>query len=184
MSAVNRQDEIINLLKIADAPVSGSFLSDKFSVSRQIIVKDINALKKRGFDIISTTKGYVFNGSNDITRVFKVKHTVAETEEELNMFVDLGAIVKDVFIYHRVYGEIHAKLNILSRKDVKDFCNDIANGKSSLLMNTTSGYHYHTIVTKDIETMNLVEQALKEHGFLAELTEYEPQSITKDPDNL
>ncbi|MCR4866353.1 MAG: transcription repressor NadR [Lachnospiraceae bacterium] len=177
MSALNRQNSIIEMLKATDSPVSGSTLSEKFNVSRQIIVKDINALKERGFLIISTAKGYVLDHSDDVIRIFKVHHTIDDTEKELNLFVDMGAEVRDVFIYHKVYGEIHAKLNIRSRKDVKDFCSDIANGRSSLLMNTTSGFHYHTVVARDEETMTLIERSLKENGFLAELTDYEPEGV-------
>ena len=177
MSALDRQNSIMELLKAADAPVSGNSLSQHFNVSRQIIVKDINALKERGFLIISTAKGYVLDHSDDVIRIFKVHHSIDETEQELNIFVDMGAEVRDVFIYHRVYGEIHAKLNIRSRKDVKDFCSDIESGRSSLLMNTTSGFHYHTIVTKDEETMTLIEKSLRDNGFLAELTDYEPDGV-------
>ena len=177
MSASDRQNNIIDILKTADAPVSGSALSERFKVSRQIIVKDINSLKEKGYLIISTAKGYVLDHSDDVVRIFKVHHSIEETETELNLFVDMGAEVKDVFIYHRVYGEIHAKLNIRSRKDVKDFCSDIAAGRSTLLMNTTSGFHYHTVVSKDEETMKLIESALSESGFLAELTDYEPDGV-------
>lgn len=184
MPALKRQNEIINLLKISDAPVSGSRLSELFNVSRQIIVKDINSLKKTGHKILSTPKGYVLDHTDEVVRIFKVHHNSEETETELNLFVDLGGVVKDVFIYHRVYGEIHACLNIRSRKDVKNFCNDIATGKSGLLMNTTSGYHYHTIVTKDEQTMNFIEQALYEKGFLAELTDYEPDGLSNQDDTF
>ena len=51
-------------------------------------------------------------------------------------------------------------------------------GESSPLMSATGGYHYHTIVTKDVETMDLVEEALKSGGFLADLTAYEPEELT------
>ena len=152
MSALIRQEEIINLLKIADSPVSGQSLSQHFKVSRQIIVKDINTLKDKGYPIVSTARGYILDHSDEIVRVFKVHHSAEETEDELNIFVDNGCEVRDVFIYHRVYGEIHAKLNIRSRKDVRAFCDDIKGGRSTLLMNTTSGYHYHTVAADDEET--------------------------------
>lgn len=177
--AVNaRHINILNMLKQSDAPVSGSLLSTTTGVSRQIIVQDINTLREKGYPILSTPKGYVFDHSQDVKRVFKVHHTVEETETELNLIVDLGAEVKDVFIYHKVYNEIHAKLGISSRKDVKDFCDKIKSGESSPLMSATGGYHYHTIVAKDLETMDMVEQALSENGFLAQLTAYEPDELT------
>ena len=179
MSALNRQEQIIEMLKISDSPVSGNTLSETFGVSRQIIVKDINSLKENGYEIISTPKGYILDHSHESVRIFKVHHTPEETEDELNLIVDLGARIKDVFIYHRVYGEIHAPLNIRSRRDIELFCNDIKNGHSSLLMNTTGGYHFHTVAADDDNILTLVEEALKNNGFLAPLTDYEPKGLTK-----
>lgn len=178
MAISNRHTDIISILRSNDSPVSGSALSSKTGVSRQIIVQDINTLREKGYLILSTPKGYVLDQSQDIKRVFKVFHTVDDTEKELNLIVDLGAEVKDVFIYHKVYNEIHAKLNIRSRKDVNDFCTKISTGESSPLMSATGGYHYHTILAPDLETMDMVENALKSNGFLAELTAYEPDELT------
>ena len=178
MAVTARHINIINVLKKSDGPVSGSYLSTLTGVSRQIIVQDINTLREKGYPILSTPKGYILDHAQDVKRVFKVHHSVEDTETELNLFVDLGAEVKDVFIYHKVYNEIHAKLGISSRKDVKEFCDKIKSGESSPLMSATGGYHYHTIITKDLETMDLIEQALSEHGFLAQLTAYEPDELT------
>ena len=178
MAVVDRHRIMVNMLKKSAVPLSGSHLSKELGVSRQIIVQDITTLREKGFPILSTPKGYILDHASDIERVFKVHHTVEDTERELNLFVDLGAVVKDVFIYHKVYNEIHAKLGISSRKDVKEFCDKIMSGESSPLMSATGGYHYHTIVTKDIETMDLVEEALKSGGFLADLTAYEPEELT------
>lgn len=179
MAVNTRHNDIIAMLKRADAPVSGSRLSKETGVSRQIIVQDITALRDKGYPILSTPKGYVLDHASDIERVFKVHHTIEDTERELNLFVDLGAEVKDVFIYHKIYNEIHAKLNISSRKDVREFCDKIMSGESSPLMSATGGYHYHTIVTKDVETMEQVEEALRAGGFLADLTAYEPDELIK-----
>jgi len=177
MSVSIRHNTILELLMKADAPLSGSYLAKTLKVSRQIIVQDMNHLKAEGHAIISTARGYILDPTQTIEKVFKVYHTVKDTEKELNLIVDLGATVKDVFIYHRVYGEIHAKLGICSRKDTSDFCEDIKSGKSSPLMTATAGYHYHTIAAKDEYTLGLVEKALKENGFLAKLTDYEPEKL-------
>ena len=45
---------------------------------------------------------------------------------------------------------------------------DIYSGKSSPLKNVTSGYHYHTVTADSEETMQLIENALKEKKFLVE----------------
>lgn len=179
MSVSVRHNTILEMLMKSDAPLSGSFLAETFKVSRQIIVQDMNQLKSEGHAIISTSRGYILDPTQTIEKVFKVYHSVEDTQKELDLIVDLGATVKDVFIYHRVYGEIHAKLGICSRKDAADFCEDIASGKSSPLMTATAGYHYHTIAGRDENTLKLVEEALKEHGFLAELTDYEPDKIKR-----
>lgn len=177
MNVADRHKAIVDLLTKSNAPLSGSYLSEYFKVSRQIIVSDINQLRTKGYDIIPTSKGYVISRSGEVSKVFKVYHSTDDTKKELYSVVDLGGEVRDVFIYHKVYGEIHAQLSIRSRKDADDFCNDIESGKSSPLMTATGGYHYHTIVTRDLDTMVLIEKSLKENDFLAALTDYEPESL-------
>ena len=179
MTLKERHSEILHILKQSEAAVSGSALSSQLGVSRQIIVSDIESLRAEGNMILSTPKGYLIIPTQYVERVFKVRHTVNETEKELNLIVDLGAEVKDVFISHHVYNEIHAKLNIASRHDVNVFCDDIKQGKSSPLLTITNGYHYHTIVAKDTATLTRVEEALRNNGFLAPLTDYEPAALTK-----
>jgi len=177
MTVNERHIEIIRLLKKSESPLSGTYLAKTLDVSRQIIVSDISQINSAGIEIIATSKGYILSPSYEVRRVFKVFHTVSDTESELNLITDLGATVKDVSIYHKIYGEIHAPLNISSRKDIKEFCDDIKNGKSSPLMTATGGYHYHTVAAKNDETLDLVENKLKEAGYLAKLTDYEPEGV-------
>ena len=66
-----------------------------------------------------------------------------------------------------------APLNIKNRKDIKNFIKDIETGKSSPLMNITSGYHFHQISADDEKTLDEIEEALKEEGFLTEILPYE-----------
>ena len=61
----------------------------------------------------------------------------------------------------------------------KTFLKDISSGKSSLLKNVTSGYHYHTVATDSKEALKLIEDSLWEQGFLAPLQEYEPVNFNK-----
>ena len=109
--------------------------------------------------------------------MFKVQHTDEEVEAELNLIVDAGGIVKDVFVFHKHYGTLRAQLDIKSRYHVKQFMENITSGKSSLLMNVTSGYHYHTVTADSEETLDLIQKNLEEHGFLAPLQEYEPSGV-------
>jgi predicted ATPase len=47
-------------------------------------------------------------------------------------------------------------------------------GKSSLLKNVTSGYHYHTIDAESEEILDAIQEELQQKGFLAKLQDYEP----------
>lgn len=170
----DRRQQIIHILRDSDGPVSGNSLAGLLNVSRQVIVQDIALLRANGMDIISTNLGYVLQAGNETERVYKVFHTEEETQEELNLMVDLGGCVKDVFVYHKAYGVIRADLNFKSRKQIQDYINKLKTGKSSLLMNVTSGYHYHTVSADSEETLDQIFEALDQRGFLAPLQDYEP----------
>ncbi|MGN0107426.1 MAG: transcription repressor NadR [Hominilimicola sp.] len=167
MNAVERRNEIIRLITTSEEPMSGSMLSKKLDVSRQVIVQDIALLKASGHDILSTNKGYILNDTAACKRVFKVYHTNDQTEDELNTIVDIGGTVVDVFVWHRVYGKIEAKLNISSRRNVQQCIEGLVSGKSTALMNITSGYHYHTVKADSEETLDLIETALEEKNYIA-----------------
>lgn len=169
MKAQDRRREIANFLLSAKEAVSGSALSRKFGVSRQIIVSDISILKAEGYDILSTHNGYIITKSPLCERVFKLKHTTDETEDELNTIVELGGIIVDVFVWHKVYGKVRADLNIFSKLQVKQFIEGVRSGKSTELMNITGGYHYHTVRADDEYTLNNIEKALGDKKYIAPL---------------
>ncbi len=174
MSGRERRERILKILKDSDRPVAGTELAKQLNVSRQIIVQDMALIRANGFDVMSTNRGYVIYGEKDASRVFKVIHTDEQVEEELNLFVDLGGKVEDVFVYHKVYGVIKANMNIRSRRDVKKYMEGILSGKSTNLMNLTSNYHYHTVTAEDEQTLDLIQDELSKKGFLAKLQDYEP----------
>ena len=167
MRANERRNAIVNLLLSSDDAVSGGKLSDEFGVSRQIIVQDITVLKGMGYDILSTHSGYVIKKSPLKEHIFKLHHTTEQTEDELNLIVDLGGTVVDVFVWHKVYGKVVARLNIFSRLHVKQFIEGVRTGKSTELMNITGGYHYHTIRAESEEIMVKIGKALEERGYIA-----------------
>ncbi|MBQ8323028.1 MAG: transcription repressor NadR [Clostridia bacterium] len=167
MKAENRRKEIAQYLLSEQKPVSGAELSAKFHVSRQIIVQDIAVMKAAGCDIVSTHYGYVMQKSPFAERVFKVRHTSKETEDELSLIVSLGGTVVDVHVWHKVYGKIEARLNISSASHVKKFMEGVRSGKSSELMHVTDGYHYHTVRADNEETLNGIESALRGKNYLA-----------------
>lgn len=169
-----RREQILKILMHNTQPVPGTELAKQLDVSRQIIVQDMALIRANGVDVMSTHRGYVIQESKQVSRVFKVIHTDEQVEEELNLFVDLGAKVEDVFVYHKVYGVIKADMNIKSRRDVRKYMEGITSGKSTNLMNLTSNYHYHTIVAEDEQTLDMIQDELRQKGFLAKLQDYEP----------
>lgn len=174
-----RREEIVKLLAASEGPVSAASLSEKFGVSRQIIVKDIATLRNMGVGISALSRGYVLDKNVRASRVFKIIHSDEDVQKELNLIVDLGGVVEDVFIYHKFYNKVTAPLNIKSRLDVNNFLENIASGKSSLLKNVTSGYHYHTISAENEATLSVIETELEKNGFLAPLQEYEPEEMER-----
>ena len=168
MTGSDRRSAIVEYIRNSEIPVSGKTLAAVFDVSRQVIVQDIALIRAAGYDIISTNRGYIINEPHLARRVFKVRHTDEQLEEELNAIVDLGGKVCDVIVNHRVYGRLEAELNITSRRKVAEFIADIKNGKSSPLKNITSDYHYHTVEADSEETLDLIGKMLREKGFLIE----------------
>ena len=166
MKVTERRKAIVNLLLSAKEPITGSELAQQFSVSRQIIVQDITVLKGTGYEILSTSQGYVMQRSPLFERVFKVRHTTAETEDELSCIVDLGGTVVDVFVWHKVYGRIGAALNIFSQMHIKQFLEGVRTGQSTELMHITGGYHYHTVRAENEEILDRIQTALARRNYI------------------
>lgn len=167
MKVTERRKAIVNLLSASKTPISGGELSKQFNVSRQIIVQDITVLKGLGYEILSTHNGYVMQKSPFVERVFKLKHTTEQTEDELTTIVDLGGTVVDVFVWHKVYGRISATLNIFSRLQIKQFLEGVRTGKSTELMNITGGYHYHTVRAESESILDKIGETLKVKEYIA-----------------
>ena len=157
MTGEMRREKIIARLTDASVPISASKLAEELGVSRQVIVQDVALIRATGCQIASLARGYVLETMSQPQRVFKVQHTDEEVEAELNLIVDAGGIVEDVFVFHKHYGTVRAQLDIKSRYNVKQFMENITSGKSSLLMNVTSGYHYHTVTADTEETLDLIQ---------------------------
>lgn len=169
-----RREQILKILRESERPVAGTELANMLNVSRQVIVQDMALIRANGTEVLSTNRGYVISGEKLVQRVFKVIHTDEELEEELNLFVDHGAKVEDVFVYHKIYGVIKVPLHIRSRRDVRNYMENISAGKSSSLKNLTSNYHYHTVLAEDEQILDQIQEELKKKGFLAKLQDYEP----------
>ena len=174
LSGQERREQIQKVLEQSKEPISGSDLAKQLNVSRQIVVQDIALIRANGVMITATNRGYILHKTGNVSRIFKVRHSDEQVEEELNLFVDLGARVEDVFVYHKVYGVIKAEMNIKSRRDVRNYMESISNGKSTNLMKLTSNYHYHKVVAEDEQTLDLIQKELQKKEFLAQLQQYEP----------
>lgn len=180
MKGEERRNNILNILSEQKDPINGAMLASKLGVSRQVIVQDMAILRANGNKIFSTNSGYLLEQSEEKERVFKVIHSDEDTEKELQLFVDFGAQVKDVFVYHKVYGVVKAEMNIKSRLDINNYMQQIKEGKSSLLKNVTSGYHYHTVIADSEEKLDMIQEELTKKGFLAKLQDYEPVKFWGD----
>ena len=166
MTGTERRTKIIELIQNSEKPLSGTALAKQCDVSRQVIVQDIALIRASGYDIISTNRGYIIQEPLVRERVFKVNHTDEQLEEELYSIIDLGGTVANVMVNHRVYGHMEAELRINSRRKVEAFMEDIRSGKSSPLKNITSNYHYHKVAADSEETLDLIEEALRQKHFL------------------
>lgn len=166
MSGEKRRKELWNYIAGSVAPVSGARLAEHFHVSRQVIVQDIALLRAEGIEIVSTNRGYLCRIPSLVSRIYYVHHDDSRIREEMNLIVDNGGRIEDVFVHHEIYGELRADLLVDSRKKVADFLREIESGQSSPLNTITSGYHYHTVTAESEEILDTIEAELKEYGFL------------------
>ena len=125
MNGEMRRNAIMSRLSQATSPISASAFAEEFGVSRQVIVQDIALLRATGSSITSLARGYVLEKSASCTRVFKLMHSDEAVETELNLIVDAGGTVEDIFVYHKVYGTVRAQMGIKNRLQVKEFLDNI-----------------------------------------------------------
>lgn len=177
MTGAERRKKILAMMRQSAKPLSGGALGRETGVSRQVVVQDIALLRTEGHPIVATARGYILDEPKRAERVIKVFHTNEQTEEELTMIVDLGGCIIDVMVNHRVYGKVSAPLNIKNRRDVQVFMNHLRTGKSTPLMNVTSGYHFHRISADQEEILDEIEEALREKHFLTEVLPYEWEAL-------
>lgn len=175
MTGAERRKKILEMMRNSPEPISGTMLAGKTGVSRQVVVQDIALLRTEGNTITATTKGYLLEKADRNIRLFKVYHDNERTEEELNLMVDMGGTVLDVMVNHKIYGKISAPLDIKSRRDVQKFMERLKAGKSTPLLNITSGYHFHRVYGEKEEILDEIEEMLREKGFLCEIFPYEQE---------
>lgn len=169
MRAEKRRSEILSLIGNADGPLPANILAEKFEVSRQVIVQDIAILRANGYDITATNRGYLLNTKVQATRVFKCRHSFEEIVDEGMLIIDAGGKVEDIYVNHRLYGRISARLDLINHTHVEELYRSLVSGASKPLMSVTDGYHYHTVSAASEEILDEIEKKLRERGFLIEI---------------
>ena len=165
-----RREQMVQLLSESDQPVSGARLARQFQVSRQVIVQDIALLRAGNKNILSTNRGYLLydpkRTDHLARRAFWVCHTDQQIGEELRTIVDFGGRVLDVEIVHEVYGQISVDLLLKDREEVEDFLEKLAGTNATPLKALTAGRHIHTVEANSEELLDVIENKLREKGFL------------------
>lgn len=169
MKAEKRREEILSLLGNTDNPIPANVLKERFEISRQVIVQDIAILRANGYDITSTNRGYVLNSKMQASRVFKCRHSFEEIVDEGVLVIEAGGRIEDIYVNHRVYGRISARLDLYNRTHVEELYRSLVSGASKPLMAVTDGYHYHNVSADSEEILDKIEKALRQRGFLIEI---------------
>lgn len=168
-----RREQLLQWLKQSDSPLTGSELGERANVSRQVIVGDITLLKAQGMPILATSRGYLYTTPTSdpqmIEKTIVCSHRSDQTEEELNILVDHGILVKDVAVEHPIYGDLRASIMVSNRLEVQQFIERVQKYQAAYLSTLSEdGIHMHTIASKDADMINQAEQKLRDAGILVE----------------
>ena len=172
MTGSERRNHILQMLQEQGAPLSGTALAKAFGVSRQVIVQDIALMRAENHAIVSTNKGYICrteaSGNTQPKRVFFLRHSTEQMLEELMTVLELGGRILDVAVEHELYGQIRVDLMIENAQDAQDFNSRLALCRDNPLKVLTDDCHYHTIAAPSERLLDLIEQELRDKGFLVE----------------
>lgn len=168
-----RRAQILKILKSSEQPVTGTELSKRTNVSRQVIVGDITLLKAKNEPIVATSQGYLYMRMAEQPKYFErtvaCKHDPMRTEDELNLLVDIGVTVKNVSIEHPIYGDLTASIMVSNRKDVQEFMAKMIETNASFLSKlSTDGIHLHTLRAPSEELLDEAVAELKKIHFLVD----------------
>lgn len=169
MEGEERRKKIMEILSAQTEPVSGTSLSRRLGVSRQVIVQDIALLRAVNKNILATTRGYILyhQEKEQFYRGYYVCHEDSAIKDELYTIIDNGGKVLDIIVEHEVYGQISADLALESRADVDGFCAKLQGSSHSRPLNIVSGGpHIHTVEAASETILDNIGRALKEKGYL------------------
>jgi len=170
MDGNERRKRILEELQNSLHPLSGTYLSKEYHVSRQVIVTDIALLRANDHDIISTNRGYILSThtKSKSQRIIYVDHDNEHITDELNTIVDLGGQVLNVMVDHELYGQVTAPLVIKNRREVANFVEKVKKTRAAPLKLLCNGKHYHTIEADNEDILDLIEEELDKKGYLIE----------------
>lgn len=169
MNSKDRRNEIQKLLYLSKYPIKGGVLANRFSVTRQVIVKDIAILRAEGLNIIATPDGYIFNKLRNLyKRVFAIHHSKDDIKIELETIIKYGGIIEDIIVEHPLYGEIKAMIMIKTLDDINKFLKTFDESNAIPLSILTEGIHLHTISAETEEILDKIEKDLSKRGFILE----------------
>ena len=169
MDAKERRIKLLEKLKEAGEPLTGTWLAKEFSVSRQVIVGDFAILRAAGTAVYATPQGYVLptvENPKTISVKLACKHERENLEQELAIIIDNGGKVLDVIVEHPIYGELIANLMLASRRDLTEFLRKLNDSHAEQLASITGGVHVHTVEVPDNETLSRIKDELKIKGIL------------------
>lgn len=170
MTGEERRNQILQMLKTQDTPLSGTMLANAFHVSRQVIVQDIALMRAESHDILSTNRGYLYRREEPQTtmpkRVFYVRHSTEQVLTEFLTITELGGRILDVVVEHEIYGQIRVDLLIENDRDAREFYSKLCASRDNPLKALTDDCHYHTVAAPSEKLLDLIAQALDDKGFL------------------
>jgi transcriptional regulator of NAD metabolism len=169
VTSEQRRSRLVEILRRATQPVTGSALSKRLRVSRQVIVNDVAILRAGGEPIVGSPQGYLMTGSSaEAIAMIAVRHDPSQTEQELQALVDHGLVVLDVVVEHSVYGEVRANLMIESRADIDRYRKLLKASGEAPLSSLTGGLHLHTVRYRSADALDAARRALRDAGILFE----------------
>jgi transcriptional regulator of NAD metabolism len=162
-----RRSSLVEILREADAPVTGSDLSSSLGVSRQAVVNDVAILRAMGEPILGSPRGYVSGDRGDERPVAAIacRHDRATSRRETEILVDRGISILDVVVEHPLYGEVQANLFIDSRSDIDRYM-EILESDAQPLSALTGGVHLHHVRAPSADALEAAKRELAEAGIL------------------
>lgn len=167
MNSIERREDIFKLLLKSEVPLKGVDIAKNYSVTRQVIVRDIAILRAKGHNIMATPDGYIVNkNDNKVKAIIAVNHREDQMIEEMSIVIKYGGIIEDVIVEHPLYGEIRGMLMIKNYNELNKFSKKYSDQEARLLSVLTKGVHIHTIAAESNEDIEAIISELREHDFI------------------